>query len=49
MKLVILEPLGIADEKLVAMAQEACGDQMELVYYYQIDLYQQISNNYQQM
>lgn len=33
MKLVILEPLGIADEKLVAMAQEACGDKMELVYY----------------
>ncbi|MDO4175301.1 MAG: 2-hydroxyacid dehydrogenase [Eubacteriales bacterium] len=33
MKLVILEPLGIADETLVAMAQEACGDKMELVYY----------------
>ncbi len=33
MKLVILEPLGIADETLVSMAQEACGDAMELVYY----------------
>lgn len=33
MKLVILEPLGIADETLVSMAQDACGDKMELVYY----------------
>lgn len=33
MKLVILEPLGIADEQLVSMAKEACGDKMEVVYY----------------
>lgn len=33
MKLVMIEPLGVEQEKLLAMAREALPDDMELVYY----------------
>lgn len=33
MKLVILEPLGVQEEKLLAMAKEVIGSRMEIVYY----------------
>lgn len=33
MKLVILEPLGVEKEKLLALAQEKLGDRTEIVYY----------------
>lgn len=33
MKLVILEPLGIPGEKLLAMAKKAVGDKAEVIYY----------------
>lgn len=33
MKLVILEPLGVEEEKLLGMAEETIGDRMEVVYY----------------
>ncbi|MGL4344631.1 MAG: 2-hydroxyacid dehydrogenase [Cellulosilyticaceae bacterium] len=33
MKLVIIEPLGVAKDKLLAMAGEALKDQLEIVYY----------------
>lgn len=33
MKLVILEPLGIENEKMINMAKEAVGDKMEVIYY----------------
>lgn len=33
MKLVIIEPLGVDEEKLMAMAKEALGSRVEIVYY----------------
>ena len=33
MKLVILEPLGVEKEKLLALAQEKLGDRAQIVYY----------------
>lgn len=33
MKLVIIEPLGVEKERLLAMADEALGDSVEIVYY----------------
>lgn len=33
MKLVIIEPLGVEEEKLMTMAKEALGDRVEIVYY----------------
>ena len=33
MKMVIIEPLGVEEGKLLAMAREALGDRVEIVYY----------------
>ena len=33
MKMVIIEPLGVEEGKLLAMAKEALGDRVEIVYY----------------
>ena len=33
MKLVILEPLGVEEEKLLALAEEKLGNRAEIVYY----------------
>lgn len=33
MKLVIIEPLGVEQEKLLSMAQEALPEDLETVYY----------------
>ena len=33
MKLVIIEPLGVDETKLMDMAKEALGDRVEIVYY----------------
>ena len=35
MKMVIIEPLGVEEGKLLAMAREALGDRVEIVYYTQ--------------
>ncbi len=33
MKMVIIEPLGVEEGKLLAMAKESLGDRVEIVYY----------------
>jgi|GEM_PF-4021599 len=33
MKMVIIEPLGVDEDKLLSMAKEALGDRVEIVYH----------------
>ena len=33
MKLVIIEPLGVEEEKLLGLAKDKLGDRVEIVYY----------------